>query len=284
MKRRLIRSLSLFAIVATLTFGFQNCSKVQFNTDTGNDVDTVSGGGNCNLLTLTVPIKVLFVVDISTSNYQATSDEGTQPCGQGDTCAPASDPTKSFRGGSITDFFDLYQTKTNFSWGFEVFADQPASFITSGGQGVFGNASAMQSAIQQFYNDTNDGGTGYLNALTYARNVIANDPDVNSTAAYPPIYNVIFASDGYPNESGLSGTPVQDEPTIDSYINGITNLAPGRIFLSGVYYGQIHDPDAAALIQNMATTGGGQFINVPTNTTATIPVSYLVTIPQGDCH
>jgi hypothetical protein len=239
----------------------------------------------CQLQSVTVPVKILFVVDTSGSNNSPTTDNGTLSCGLFQTCAPATDPYKSLRSGSITNFFAQYSSKPNFSWGFEVFSnDGGQAYITSGAtqSPSFSNANAMQSAINQFNAETDGGGTPYIAALSMAQSTLATDADINSTAVNAPLYYVIFLSDGYPTDSLNSDGTVNQAP-VNKSISQLINLAPGRVFVSTVYYGTINDPVASGLLQSMAQVGKGQFLNVDTTTTSTININDLITVPSGQC-
>jgi len=279
-------------------FGISNCSKDNFsavsNQNSGGDnaagggATTTTGGGTCSLSQVLVPINVIFVVDRSGSNAIESQDEGTEQCTNPNLtgCAPPTDPTLTFRGGSIQAFFNANQANTNFSWGFLVFSGQSAtSYIQNGTQAAFGNATQMQNAITTFYADTDQDATPYLAALNSAQDAISNDPGLYLAGNQAPLYEIIFISDGYPTDALSSENPVTVDLTeIKNAITNISNLAPGRIFLSAVYYGTIDDPNAANTLQNMATTGGGQFVNADTgSSTSSISIDDLITVPIGDC-
>ena len=269
-----------------------SCAKKDFTSGSGGSIPSVTGqgvsGGNpsatgngqsCDLQTLTVPIKVLFVVDVSGSNYVSTSNRGTSSCPKnGIGCAPATDPQKTFRYGSISAFFNTVQAKTNFSWGFETFSDSPSTLING-----FGSSALMSSALTSFNNGpSNGGGTDYLSALSSAQSMIANDPDLKSSSGTPTLYRIIFLSDGYPTDA-LNPDGSVDMTSLNSAIASIIALAPSQIQLSTVYYGTINDPTAAATLQGMATAGGGQFVNADTSSTSTISINDLITIGSAQC-
>jgi hypothetical protein len=285
-KRTLFLRLGSLAVLAATIVLFQNCNKVSFsNMPAAGDVAVngqgdISGGGHCNLFTLTVPVKILFVVDTSGSNNHQSTDEGTAYCNPSasQVCAPATDPNKTFRSGSISAFFNVYQTKNNFSWGLEAFSNDQISNYTTG----FENAQGMASSITFFNSETDNGDTPYILALNAARNYIANDPDLNSTAVHPPLYNIIFMSDGYPTDA-LNNDGSVDMTEVDQAIAQIVALSPTRISLNAAYYGTIDDPVAANTLQSMATAGAGQFVNVDTSSTSSISISDLITIPEGQC-
>ncbi len=277
----------------SLTLAFENCSGVNFSSssDSANTLNggtgnvTTTGGGTCNLTKVSAPINVLFVVDRSGSNSVATQSEGTSTCQTQDQagCAPPTDPNKTFRGGSISNFLNANQSNTSFSWGFLAFSGSSAqSYITNGGGASFGNAAAMQTAIDKFNSGSDQDATPYLAALKAAKATIANDPGLNITGTRAPLYEIIFLSDGYPTDA-LNSDGSVNLTSLNTAIAGISNLAPGRIFLSAVYYGTINDPTAASTLQSMATAGKGQFVNADTGNTSSISINNLITIPTGDC-
>jgi hypothetical protein len=289
MKTRMM--LNTFIGVALIS----GCGGVKFSTGTlpaGNNSNSsnpvVNPGGGCQLKNLNRPVKVMFVVDTSGSNNSSTTDDGTVGCtSSNQNCAPATDPLKTFRSGSITSFFNTFKAKTNFSWGFEVFSGTIAQpYISTNGQSAtFGNASAMASAITQFNSETDNNGTPYLAALSEAHSAIASDPDLNSTNPYLPLYFIVFMSDGYPTDALSGSNPVVvDTGALNSSISSILSLAPGRITFSSIYYGTINDPNAAGTLQGMATVGQGQFVNVNTGSTSSIVINDLITVPVGQCQ
>ena len=276
------RSFKVLIGTGILLTGFQNCSPVNFDTSRAGALSNTGVTANtvqhfyCDLTQLTIPIKILFVVDTSGSNAVATKNTGTNTCGPTDVgCAPATDPNKTFREGSIMDFFNAYQSKTNFSWSIDGFQDTSANSFMTGSSFVFSNASDMQTAIARFNNYTDQNATPYIAGLNAAITTIANDPDLHSTAAHPPLYNVIFISDGYPTD-GFD--------TSDGVIQSLLALAPGRVTLSTVYYGTINDSNAANALYYMSVVGQGQFVNVDTGSTSSIAFDDLINIPNGDCQ
>ena len=158
------------------------------------------------------------------------------------------------------------------------------AYITSGAtqSPSFSNATAMQSAISQFNAETDGGDTPYIAALSLAQSTLATDSDINSTAVNAPLYYVIFLSDGYPTDA-LNSDGSVNQTQVNKSISQLVNLAPGRVFVSTVYYGTINDPVASGLLQSMAQVGNGQFLNVDTSTTATININDLITVPSGQC-
>ena len=65
----------------------------------------------------------------------------------------------------------------------------------------------------------------------------------------------------------------------------LMKLAPGQITLSTIFYGgDVANPEAPGIMQGMATTGGGQFLDTDTNPTGKdFQISDIVTIPGVTC-
>ncbi|PWU17594.1 MAG: hypothetical protein C5B49_08510 [Bdellovibrio sp.] len=216
---------------------------------------------SCTLQTLTVPVKIHFVVDMSGSNAS----------GQGS--LPATDPTKSFRGGEIKDFVNTFGTKTNFSWGFETFANNTATNLVGSSTGpFFTNYNGMQTAITKFYSTADGGNTPYGKALTMAALAIASDTSKTSDTKYI----VVFLSDGFP-------TDVTNVATLDADVQNILNQAPGQVTFSTVFYGST-DATASSTLQSMATTGKGQFVDMNTYPSGqTFTIQDVINVPGPGC-
>ena len=107
--------------LTVLTFVTVACSQVNFSSvkDSGNGVVTPSStpAPVCNVENIYRKTKILFLVDTSGSNAAATYNIINGQTVQ----TPATDPSKSFRGGAINTFFQTYQHKSNFSWGLHDF-------------------------------------------------------------------------------------------------------------------------------------------------------------------
>jgi len=271
-----IKTVLLLGAAATLLSLFQNCSKTSFSAskDSMNSTDNVNVNGeshqpgSCNseLMQATVPIKILFVVDMSGSNHSS----------------PGTDVDKSLRGGSIQQFFNDYQAKANFSWGFVGFQGTKAmAFINDGSVGTaeFSSQSGdMQAAIAQFYGTTDDDYTPYKAALKMATQAISDDA---VTASASTKYVVVFLSDGMPTDYPDSAS---GDAQIDADVQTLVGLVPGRISFNTIYYGP-HDTDASNRLQGMASAGGGQFLD--TNSYATgrsFYISDTINIPGVPCN
>lgn len=273
-----LRKTLFAAVLMTLATGIFGCSPVSFSagaTDgtgvTGGDT-TTTGTETCNVETLYRKTKILFVVDTSGSNVDATYNI----IGGQTVQTPATDPTKSFRGGAISDFLSDYSSKSNFQWSFLTFSGSSAvPYVTNGSNtpAFTTNVSTMTSALYQFYNTRDTGSTPYGAALTAAARAVSNDPDLNSTDE--PLYFVVFLSDGFPTDY-YSASGVYDSTAMNRDVANLVGVAPGRVLLSTVFYGQVAIPDAVTLLKSMASLGGGQFASVNTSSNTDFKIDDVI--------
>ncbi len=284
--RKRTSAIVLIASITSLAFLFQNCSdqsftqasvdkpitraadifdpdatgRINVDDDDFPGVVTETGGPNCRdeLNSLTTPVRVLTVVDTSGSNaYGETTD-----------------PNRAVRSGSIQRFYNTYNTRSNFNWGFITFAASSAqSLIGSAAFPVFGSSSSMNTAINIFIGINDDGATPYLPALSLAKKAISDDTARPANSKYI----VVFLSDGRPN-------PDVSVTTLKSEVASLISLVPGKVSFNTVYYGQ-YDANAANRLREMAASGGGNFLDTNANGTGTaFSISDLVTIPGTVCY
>lgn len=128
--------------------------------------------------------------------------------------------------------------------------------------------------MNTFQGMTDLGDTPYLAALDLATTVISKDPDLYSSKN--PQYFVVFMSDGQPyGPADVAGTSDQ----ILAQLQTMVSLNPGRISFSTVYYG-VSDPIASGLLQQMAKTGNGNFLDTNVDPSGLdFAISDLVNIP-----
>lgn len=213
---------------------------------------------------LTVPAKILFIVDTSGSNVSQSNGVGT-------------DKDKSYRKGSIQEFFNNYSMKPNFSWGFITFSySEATSYIgdTWLTPSMFSTApSQMQRALDNFLTSYDEGDTPYNAAIRKAGEAIEKD----ATKTPDTKYIVVFLSDGLPSPSVPSSS-------ITSDIAQVMAKAPGRVSFNTIYYG-IPSEGGRDLMQLMASVGGGQFLD--TNLAGlgrSFPISNVVQVPGTVCR
>ncbi len=210
-----------------------------------------------NVEAITRLTKIYFLVDTSGSNIESTYNPGT--CGASSCLTPATDPTKAFRGGAISDFLNRFSHKGNFHWGFAVFSQDSAHALINNGNDqspIFATpANVLQFALNTFSTIQDYGNTPYHSALSMAATAISNDPDLHSAAH--PNYFVILLTDGFPTDYYIQGQFNSQLMTND--IQSLLATAPGQVNLSSIYYGLANDPTAINLLKSMASMGGGQF-------------------------
>lgn len=203
------------------------------DTNPPGGVPPVGGDGKCvpKVADILRPTKILFLVDTTGSNaYKSDIYSGTTLIGQ----AEATDPTKSFRYNSISQFVKQHSMKQNFRWGLIHFSKTASNtgaqaLINSGNNQspLFSSADTALSALEVFKNNTRDeGDTHYTPLMALAAKAIQNDADFSKLDSQ---YFVLLVSDGMPND-----------PQATSYnsmrISELTGLAAGRIKVSSVFY------------------------------------------------
>lgn len=226
-------------------------------TGPGSDDATGSIPQDCSdqLQQLTIPIKLLFVVDTSGSNVNNN---------------PGTDPNKVVRGQSIQEFFNTYKAKTNFNWGFLHFSGSTANALISNPY-FTNNTVVVQGAINTFFNINDTGNTPYMAALNLAQTAI--NSDTNRTAQTKWV--VVFLSDGMPN-------PDVAKTTLADKVSTIVGLIPGQITFNTVYYGP-SNATAIDRLQAMAAAGGGKFVNT-NNSGRSFPIEDVITVPGTSCR
>lgn len=257
-----LRKLLLLVLFIGGFFLYQNCSPVNFGTSresssvkgdgTDAEIDDGNTHQNCRTVldTLKTPIELIFVVDASSSNK-------------------STDPDKSVRAGSIDQFYQLYKSKTNFSWDVISFAGSTAT--------VRARASTAQSVedfISWLYAYPHDvKGTPYDAALSGTSDLIKADPHPSADKKYA----VVFLSDGRPSGSDS-----------DSYwaskVTQLISVVAGRISFNTIYYGG-DNAEASGLLKAMAIAGGGNFLDTNKNPTGKVfNIADTVVVPGEVCE
>lgn len=251
-----------FMLTATNSLGLSSSKSYSFTVRNLNCTTTLSQ--------TTIPTKMMFVVDISGSNQSYPGCPISASC---------TDPGKTVRAGSIQQFFNDYGAYMNFFWGFITFHNTSAQALINNGNAnsaIYSNAPAMQSAITAFESITDSGGTPYMSALNLATTAISTDSDLNN--ANKPQYITVFLSDGQPDGAGDTTTNILNQ------VQTLVNLAPGRITFNTVYYGPVN-ATASNLLQSMANTGGGKFLNTNTNPTGRdFQITDVINVPVTTCN
>ena len=206
--------------------------------------------------------KLLFLVDSSGSNVEATQWPGIPGC-ENSLCIPPTDPAKRFRVGALSDFLNRFRHKTNFNWSLVTFAGDSARALINTGlesQPIFAaDPNALDWALNRFANERDAGMTPYGAAFELARRAIQFDPA--RTAPEKPQYLVVLISDGFPTDY-LDTRNQFNRAALDADVQNLLATAPGQVNLSTIFYGQVAIPQAISLLSDVARQGGGQFATV----------------------
>jgi hypothetical protein len=222
----------------------------------------------------------MFLVDTSGSNAEwftpvvGNSLTCVSPTHIG--CVPATDPTKSFRLGSIQAYFNKYKASSNFQWSFIGFGGTTATGFMPGGAthaAFSANPADMTAALQAFSATQDAGGTPMGLSVEMAATAIMQDPDRLSAAN--PQYIVVLLTDGYPSDYSAIADAAPD-------LNYLLAAAPGEATLSAIYYGSQDAASASAItfLSQIASAGNGQFANVNDPSTG---IDIQTVIPGQTC-
>lgn len=304
---------------------FQNCSKkMKFSTATDGS-NALNGGGDgtynpgegdgstggtgsngalppaCTetFEEIQLPVKVLFIVDVSGSNadntYTALADDGT-------------DVNKSWRSNILNQLRSA-NNSSFFKYNYVLFrgnddnANDCNRFGPCGGtttttdvlmSGFTNDPSVIDVAISAFQNTADKGKTPYKGALLKAKELIKADIDANPNDKTTR-YSVIMVTDGHPDYNLVTkpgGDPNlgsdADIPgsigVADSLVSGIVSLDSERVNLNTIYY---YKPDqysstAVTILSSMADAGNGAFLKADTGN-ATLDLKHTVTVPKTTC-
>jgi hypothetical protein len=227
---------------------------------------------------VTVPEKILFLVDQSGSNVNGPFEHPGQ----------ATDKTKSFRYGVLNEFFQHHGDKSHLSWGFVTFNGTAAQGLIYSGTAaspVFTNDhDVVAQSLVTFQGKQDVGNTPVKAALQAARSMIQNDM---LTAGHAAQYRIVMVTDGYPTDYCPGGATQTLCPTtmlesaIDADVQAIMGVSPGNIQINMVYYG-FPDSLATARLQRLASIGQGQFVD--TNTSMEVHLDDLIEVTQPICQ
>lgn len=236
------------------------CSDVRLNPIPQEEVVISSSGSLC----LTPPDgrerynKILFVMDKSGSNTQT-------------------DP-HDLRASSMREFVDKYRDEPYHKWGYVAFGvdlNDAHAYINYDGDMYmprFGDDKDMDTAIDTHMAVPDEGCTPYFRALDLAKKAI--ELDMEKHPEQDSIYNILFISDGFPNDrtsgviSGCGDNRTIADNANDPYIRRvreIVGLAPDRVYFNTAYYtpsSQDQGRQAARGLSHMAKHGGGKFVDL----------------------
>jgi hypothetical protein len=270
-----------------LVGGLMGCSQgVQFAelskplTDSTDQTNQAPGEVNCEpgKIEVVVPTKVVFVVDQSGSNLNG-------PYGFP---GMATDPSKSFRYGVMSEFFQEHGGKQHLGWGFVTFNGTQAQGLINDGNDqtprFTSQPEEMVEAFADFAGATDVGNTPYRAALTMVRGMIQRDL---ATALPNTQYLVAFITDGHPTDycpGGVAETYCPGavlESQLDADVQSLVGVASTRVKFSTIYYG-LPDTEAAQRLARMASMGGGQFVD--TNSASEIKMNDVLSVPRPICQ
>lgn len=237
-----------------------------------NNASSPNGGPGCSVGSVTSPLKVVFMVDSSTST--ATTDPH---CGE--------------RCSALNNFINSYGSNPNLSYSFSFFDTAVSEwnmnngpFVSAGSQlTIFGDSSGLANAVSSFQSRSPTGVTNYSKAFSALQSLISADENSGSSEDY----SVLFMSDGEPTDLICDGTNKVNsqgclatgaiQSTIQSFLQAVSSNGSSKALVSAVYFGPANDNNAIKNLSTMASAGGGQFVN--TNTTSNIVINDIIMVP-----
>ena len=274
--RQYIKWISLIFTGSLLLFGFQNCGSVHLSPLSLEESSTSAIGVNvCTQKAQQIHsnIKFIFAVDRSASNQQIISPPPNPPY-------VGSDPDGSRRFSTMINFITSFPQDPNMFWDFINFGTTANNVVQDQLNERFSNNAGgeFQRLVQDQWNRTRAidiGFTNYSDALDQIQNVIQQDLDdqKNANPIVSSNYVIFFMSDGSPLVAQGNKLVLQDPAMIKSKVASIVNLSQSNpltvesIQFNTAYYfstdrNAIPDPGAEILLQQMAATGNGIFLNV----------------------
>lgn len=248
---------------APLIFLFQNCGPVQFSKDT-----TYSHYGNkCTetLIKTQKNLRIIFMVDNSDSTWDT-------------------DPNKTLRIDTISDFIQKYQAKQNFSYAYGIFSGTKAYVYDSVAQDFvltptapFGNVDFLADALDSYKFKMPQGSTPYSAAFSAITNLVTTSLGVPTN---PKDFVVVFMSDGMPTD--LSSPQL---PKVANLVNNLKSSAQalgGAVNVSSVYFGSANSYNES-IVRTIAEQGSGQYLDT-NQTNGNLLIDDLIIIPGESCN
>jgi Mg-chelatase subunit ChlD len=285
MKRFISIAVLASFFLASMVF-FQNCSKVAFAPDTSSlavkATDIVQDNNDTGIdpavscrtdyVNTTSNVKILFMVDTSGSNVNYT---------QNGKFYYGTDPVKTWRLATMSNFLQAYESRANFFYGLLTFQDASATaqILGSNGAGAFTNVIATaRDGIASFGRVTDREATPYGSALNLAKSIITADLPKNTKET---AYVVVMISDGAPTDARYLAVSGVD--SLKSDVKSLMDLAPGLVSVNSVFLYNSIVPTAAdkKYMQAMASVGNGSFITADAN--QSISISNTLRVPKQVC-
>ena len=273
---------NIHVVLAALAFGLFGCSKRNLQP-LNRALSSVMAYGSVDAHFCTSApapaaenVKYLFILDHSASNQPGF------PLVSGD--VSDTDSMGSRRYGPMINFIQNLTPEPNVSTSFALvdfndtayqpgtltgFDSSASNFISTAQTDWIGSGTAASPAPYD------KGFTNYQAALQMAQQLIQTDLQTQSLLAQSPVvqnqYHIVFVSDGVPTVSTTSGgTYTQTfsgdiEPIISAIMNLKSNPTYGP-YIGGItlntayYFNTVQLPAAEALLQQMAQTGNGQYL------------------------
>lgn len=236
------RAFGMFAFLALL-LGANACTDAHLQmipTKPANGVDNklTAAGEACTASPGVVgyPYKVLFIVDVSGSTAQ-------------------SDPT-SQRGPAVQRVIDMYNANPEISFGIINFDSTPRQLTPT----FTKDAAILTPIIPQLNQNLQT--TNYLDTLTMARNMIAQDANnLSESERSRTRYDIQWLSDGTPVPCSNVQQVVQAENDVTGLTQslGLFDVRLSTIFLTGANGDAGGCTDPRTLMMAMATAGRGSY-------------------------
>ena len=192
------------------------------------------------------------------------------------------DPSHNYRVKTIQDFLTSYGSHANLTYSFGYFSgttspeyDMTQSQFKSSTSNIFGDSTALTSALNTFKALNPGGNTPYDAAFTALRTEV----QVDEATGIKRDYVVVFMSDGQPTD--ISGNVASGIISlVDQLRTAVQNNGTSLLTVSSVYFGAESDHVSIGNLQTMATEGSGQFVD--TNVTTSISINDIITVPTCD--
>ncbi len=200
------------------------------------------------------------------------------------------DPNHYYRVQTVQNFLSNYGTHTNLTYSFGYFSGTSAkeydrgssTFVTTPTQ-LFGDATALTSALNLYKNLAPSGNTPYAAAYGSMQSMIQRD----EAAGTKQDYAVVFMSDGQPTDISTIG---QMLPLVDNLRTAAQANGTSKLTVSSVYFGPENGltgsaatsaANAILMLQSMASEGQGQFVDT-NQLNSELQINDVITVPN--CH
>ncbi len=246
------------------------------------------------------PVKVLFLIDKTGSNKDNTNTDATND---------GTDVNKNWRRSIIDNLINGLDLN-HFSFNLTLFRGNHTN-VNDGHRynstpdgltrvlinGFSNSRGVIDNAILEFIADDDKGKTPYEAALKKAQQIINSDyrSETGVPQAERTKYSVIMITDGHPDpnlattpggtyDNGAHADLPQSVAMARGFANDIVAGRSSRINVNTVYYynpGQ-RSSNAIAILQGIADSGGGKFIEAVSNN-YTLDFKNIIRVPANTC-